>query len=76
MKYILIIGTGAIVIGVLLAICVDFFFGDWVSSFFAKFIAGPIGLGISFVIFIIYDSYYPKQKELSNKNQRKDKIET
>jgi len=76
MKYILIIGTGTIVIGVLLAVCVDYFFGDWVSSFFAKFIAGPVGLGISFMIFTIYDSQYPKQKELAPKNQEKDKKET
>lgn len=76
MKYILIIGTGAIVIGILSAVCVDYFFSDPVSSFFAKFMAGPIGFCISFAVFTIYDSYYPKQKELAPKTQAKDETNT
>ena len=74
MKYILIIGFGAVVIALLLTFVIDHFFGNMASSFFIKFLTVPIGLGVSFLIFMIYDTKYPKRKELASKKQDKDRI--
>ena len=74
MKYILIIGSGTIVIGLLLSLVLDHFFGGWVSSFFVTFLSVPIGFGISLALFVIYDTRYPKKKELASEKQDKDRI--
>ena len=73
MKYILIIGSGAVIIAILLSFVIDHFFSEMASSFFMKFLAVPIGLGVSFFFFIIYDTQYPKRKELASKKQDKDR---
>jgi len=74
MKYVLIIGSGAVVVGVLVFLVIDHFFGSWASSFFVKFLAVPIGLGVSLFFFVIYDALHPKQKEFVSKKQDKDGI--
>jgi lysylphosphatidylglycerol synthetase-like protein (DUF2156 family) len=72
MKYILVLGIGTVVIGLFLWVGVDYFFGDWVSSFFAKFVAAPIGFVISLFLFLIYDQIWPKQSEPEVNKQAHD----
>ena len=72
MKYILIIGSGAVVVGVLLSLVIEHFFGDLASSFFLTYLSVPIGLGVSFLFFVIYDTLYPKKNELTSKENDKD----
>jgi hypothetical protein len=74
MKYILIIGSGTVVVGLLLSLVIDHFFGGWASSFFVTFLSVPVGFGISLFLFIIYDTHYPKKKELAFEKQDKDGI--
>ena len=74
MKYILIIGLGAVVVGLLITLATEHIFDGWGSSFLVEFLAVPIGLGVSFLLFVIYDVLYPKKKELASKKKDKDRI--
>jgi len=71
MKYILILGLGTVVIGLLLYVGVDYFFDDWVSSFVAKFVAAPVGFIVSLFFFLMYDQIWPKKKESQPNYKRK-----
>jgi len=73
MKYFLIIGSGAVVVGLLLTLATEHFFDGWVSSFLVEFLAVPIGLCVSILLFIIYDTQYPKKKEVASKKKDKDR---
>jgi hypothetical protein len=54
MKYIITIFIGAIIIGGLLAVGTYFLFGANPGYFFAKFVAVPVGLIGSIVLFVVY----------------------
>ena len=60
MKYIVAVVAGALLIGSVLSVAVYFLWGSSPAFFFAKFIAGPVGLASSFALFILYDSKWPK----------------
>lgn len=62
MKYLVAILLGALLVGGALTVAVHYFLGSSPSYFFAKFIAGPVGLMISGFGFLVYDSLWPKQK--------------
>jgi hypothetical protein len=73
MKYILILGTGTVVIGFLLTICVEHFFGHWFSSLLVEFVAVPIGFFISLFFFVVYDQIWPKQNESETNRHKNNK---
>ena len=62
MKYVVAVALGALLIGFLLSLAVYFSLGADIGYFFAKFIAAPVGLICAFVLFIIYDSLWPKKR--------------
>ncbi|MCB1790890.1 MAG: hypothetical protein KDJ27_19740 [Gammaproteobacteria bacterium] len=63
MKYIAAILLGALIVGGLLTAVVYSLFGAEAGWFFAKFIAGPLGLFCAFLLFIIYDTLWPKSRD-------------
>jgi dipeptide/tripeptide permease len=67
MKYIITIFIGAIIIGGLLAVGTYFLFGANPGYFFAKFVAAPVGLIGSIVLFVVYDTLWPKKPSKSTK---------
>lgn len=67
MKYIITIILGAIIIGGLLTVGTYYLFGKNPGYFFAKFVATPVGLIGSFVLFVVYDSLWPKKPGESTK---------
>jgi hypothetical protein len=75
-KYFLVIGSGAVAIGLLLSLLVDYFFGDWASAFFIKFAAVPIGLVVSLFFFLVYDQLWPLKKKPAAKSDAIVKEET
>ena len=62
MKYIVTIILSSILVGSLLSLGVYFILGSGAGYFFAKFIAGPAGIVLSLIIFLVYDGLYPKTK--------------
>ena len=60
MKYIVAIVVGALAIGSLLSVDAYYLLGANPGYFFAKFLAAPVGLAGSFVLFIVYDHLWPK----------------
>ena len=61
MKYIVSVFVGALIIGGVLTTGTYYFFGEVPGYFFAKFVAGPAGLFGSFVLFVVYDTLWPKK---------------
>jgi len=55
-----------------LYIGVDRLFGDWAGSFFAKFLAAPIGLVVSLFFFLVYDHVWPKQSNQGSNGKEHD----
>jgi len=60
MAYVVAIVLGALVIGGMSSLAVHLLPGSDAGYFFAKFMAGPLGLVSSFVMFIVYDHVWPK----------------
>ena len=60
MKYVAAVAFGALLIGLLLSLAVYALVGTDAGHFFAKFLAAPIGLACSFLLFLVYDSIWPK----------------
>ena len=60
MKYIVAILMGALLIGSALVFVVDIALGSNSALFVAKFTAGPVGLLIAWVLFLAFDSIWPK----------------
>ncbi|MEW6645805.1 MAG: hypothetical protein AB1450_01220 [Pseudomonadota bacterium] len=61
MKYLVALLLGALLIGGVLTAGVHYLFGAGPGYFFAKFIAGPVGLLVSGFVFLVYDSLRPQQ---------------
>lgn len=74
MKYALVIGAGAVVVGLLLSFVVDLLLGDWAGAFFVNFLAVPIGLVTSLGFFLVYDHYWPRERnrDIQEKNDQSD----
>lgn len=63
MRYVFAVLAGGLLIGLLLSFAVYYLLGFNPGYFFAKFIAGPVGLASAFVIFIAYDHIRPKKND-------------
>ncbi len=61
MKYIIAIALGTIVIGSLLSFGAYFLFGENFGYFFVKFIAVLVGAISSLILFVVYDTLWPKK---------------
>ena len=61
MKYIVWIVFGTVLISSILSFGAYFLFGDNAGYFFVKFIAVPSGVISSLILFIIYDTLWPKK---------------
>jgi len=62
MKYLVAILLGALLVGGALTVVVHYLFGSNPGYFFGKFIAGPVGLMVSGVAFLVYDTLWPRKK--------------
>jgi len=62
MKYLIAILLGALVVGGALTFAVHYVFGSNPGYFFAKFVAAPVGLVVSLVGFLVYDSLWPRRR--------------
>jgi len=63
----------AILIGLLLTVAVYHLFGDQAGNLFAKFAAGPLGLVLAFILFVLYDSIWPKRRSPDQAQRRETK---
>jgi hypothetical protein len=61
MKYLIAIALGALAIGLLLNVAIYHLFDSNLGYFFASFIAVPAGLICFFLLFIAYDTLWPKK---------------
>lgn len=67
MKYIISIFISAVIIGGLLTLGTYYLFGANLGYFFAKFVAVPVGLIGSIVLFVVYDTLWPMKPNKSTK---------
>lgn len=63
MKYVIAIVAGTVATGSLLSVAVYYLLGAHPGYFFAKFIAAPVGFACSFILFVVYDSIWPKKSD-------------
>ena len=61
MKYIVIIGLLALLIGLLSSLGVYWVLGEQWGFFFAKIIAAPVGIAGAVVMFLVFDHVWPKK---------------
>lgn len=62
MKYLVAILLGALLVGGVLTVAVHYLFGSNPGYFFARFVAGPVGLIVSGFCFLVYDTLWPRKK--------------
>lgn len=62
MKYLVAILLGALLVGGMLTAAVYYLFGYNSGYFFARFVAGPVGLIVSGFGFLVYDTLWPRKK--------------
>jgi len=61
MKYLFVILVGALIAGGALTFGIHYLFGYDTGYFFARYVAGPVGLFVSGVCFLVYDSLWPRK---------------
>ncbi|PKM43444.1 MAG: hypothetical protein CVV05_14665 [Gammaproteobacteria bacterium HGW-Gammaproteobacteria-1] len=71
MKYLVAISLGALIVGGALTAVIHYLFGTNPGYFFAKFVAAPVGLVVSVVGFLVYDTLWPRRKT-QERSGRKD----